>query len=226
MSSESERPRRGCGPSPAAAAGSAPASRPWDARPGEVAAPGRGGVRAVRRRAVVRGACRWSSKWVGQRGVARRHGGGMPAGHPAASRSGAPASPRRFAGSTPRRRQRTAADGGRAGGAAGDVRPRRARRGLDVLPRPVAQEASPQAAARGPGVRARSSPTGCMSGHVAAGDGLGRLRRARPSTCCRASRGSRAAWSSAGTERPVTKFERRGLAEGRTITDLTYRRVA
>jgi tRNA (guanine-N7-)-methyltransferase len=27
-------------------------------------------------------------------------------------------------------------------------------------------------------------------------------------------------------ERPVTKFERKGLAQGRTITDLAYRRVA
>jgi tRNA (guanine-N7-)-methyltransferase len=26
-------------------------------------------------------------------------------------------------------------------------------------------------------------------------------------------------------ERPVTKFERKGVAAGRTITDLTYRRV-
>ena len=94
---------------------------------------------------------------------------------------------------------------------------------VDVLPRPLAQDPAPQASAGRPGVRAaRGRPAGARR-DLAAGDRLGRLRRRRCAPCSTPSRGSTADRCRAGTERPVTRFERKGLEAGRTITDLAYR---
>ena len=60
---------------------------------------------------------------------------------------------------------------------------------------------------------------------VAAGHRLGRLRRADGRGARRRAAARRAASSTRWDERPVTKFERKGLAAGRPITDLAYRRT-
>ena len=101
--------------------------------------------------------------------------------------------------------------------------PERPRRVVEPLPRPLAREGAPQAAAghavlREAGRASRLAP----GGDLAAGHRLVRLRRADGSRCSTPSRCSRVAWWPRWEERPVTKFERKGLAAGRTITDLAY----
>ena len=100
----------------------------------------------------------------------------------------------------------------------------RGRGALDLLPRPVAQDAAPQASS---GHR-RASPAWRPPGCVRAG--CGGWRPTGPTTPSRwpgarrraGARGGRSRWA----DRPVTKFERKGLAAGRQIVDLAYRRRA
>ena len=76
--------------------------------------------------------------------------------------------------------------------------PGAARGAVDVLPRPVAQEAAPQAPAGHAGVRGWSPTRGSRRGRVAARDRLARLRRADRARCSTPSRCSRAAATDGG----------------------------
>ena len=62
-------------------------------------------------------------------------------------------------------------------------------------------------------------------GGVAAGHGLGATTPSRWSRCSTPSRRSTGGVVERWEERPVTKFERKGVAAGREITDLAYRRA-
>ncbi len=117
-----------------------------------------------------------------------------------------------------RRGGRAAAPGRRGGG----------RQHLDVLPRPLAQGPPPQAPpARGRLRRSRCPPDEAGR-ELAAGHRLARLRRSdarRPRPPPRIRQNEYDGWAPRWDERPLTRFEQRGLAAGRRVFDLAYRRV-
>ena len=93
---------------------------------------------------------------------------------------------------------------------------RGAGRAVDVLPRPVAQDSGTTSAGWSTPAFARAGrlPAGARR-RVAAGHRLGRLRRADGARCSTPSRCSIGGVVERWAERPVTKFERKGLAAGR-----------
>ena len=102
----------------------------------------------------------------------------------------------------------------------------------DLLPRPVAQAAAPQAPARAAGVRrARRLPPrpGWASCTWPPTGRTTRSRCGRPaaaSHCWRTPRPPPTAGPRARNERPETKFERRARMEGRDVRDLVFRRIS
>ncbi len=127
-----------------------------------------------------------------------------------------------------RRDQRAARAGQRGRRAAHRPRRRRAAGGLDLLPRPVAEGQAPQAAAGDP----RDRRPGRRAGWRPAGAGAWPpTGPTTPSRCCRPGRRARLLSNPYGglapryDGRPVTRFERKGVAVGRPIADLTFERV-
>ena len=169
------------------------------------------GIGRVDRRAGRRGTGGRPPRRRGLRTRAR------PAAH--ADRRGRPDQP----AAAPRRRRRPAA------------RARAARlpgRDTDLLPRPVAQAAAPQAPARAARSSSRSPPPASPRAASCTWPPTGRTTRSR---CGRPARGepllenaSAAAdgWTPRPDGRPETKFERRARMEGRDVRDLVFRRIS
>ena len=93
---------------------------------------------------------------------------------------------------------------------------------LDLLPRPVAQEEAPQAPAGHPGVRRPRGRRGWRRAPSGGWRPTGPTTPSRWSRCSTPSRCCGGGVTDRWDERPVTKFERKGLAAGRSITDLAY----
>ena len=95
---------------------------------------------------------------------------------------------------------------------------------LDVLPRPVAQDAAPQAAAGAAGVRRAAATRLRDRAPVAAGHRLGATTPSRCAPCSTPSRCWPGAWSSAGRSARSPGSSARASRPAGPITDLTYRR--
>ena len=94
--------------------------------------------------------------------------------------------------------ERPGARGGRGVVPGAPVRPGAAGGAVDVLPRPLAQEAAPQAAAGHAGVRGASPPRGSPRGRSGGSPRTGPTTPTRSGPCSTPSRCSRAARSSGG----------------------------
>ncbi len=170
---------------------------------------------------VVRSRCAADRRDRARRG----RGDGCPRGGPPRPRRTRPrglATRRRGGpggGGRRRRRERPVLLGRRGLDARARHRARDARRAVDVLPRPVAQEEAPQASAGEPAVRRARRQQAGSRGVLAAGHRLGRLRRADargPRRGAGARRRGRAALGGTARDQVRAQGRRRGSRRSRT----------